>query len=98
MIGGSREVGNLRTYHTGPQIQTPAQRIHRNDMRALLIPRTVLAPVRRRDFVPGVVEFVRRRVDLHFTLCVRSVWSAVFGVWSVEYRASVIEVLLSRGK
>lgn len=46
------------TYHTSLPIQTPTQRINRNDMRALLIPRTVFAPVCCRDLFPGVVEVV----------------------------------------
>lgn len=53
------------TYDAGLLIQTPAERVDCNDMRALLVPRTVFTPVTRRHFFPGVVEVVRRGIDFH---------------------------------
>lgn len=56
------------THNSGLRVHRPTQRVDGDDMRSLLVPRTVFAPIARRDFLPRVIEVNRLLEVLHFEI------------------------------
>ena len=60
-----REQRRAVAYDAGRWVHRPRERVDGDDMRRLLVPGAVLAPVGRRHLFPRVVEFRVLLEDLH---------------------------------